>query len=125
MFIDVHCHIEMCRNQEKIIENTKKKNVKIITQGVNVESNRKALELHEKYGIKCCLGLYPLDALSLSDSGIDEEIEFIRKNKDKISGIGEVGMDFKEKREEAKQEKNLVKLISLSNELRMPIIVHS
>ena len=39
-------------------------------------------ELAEKYDIvEAALGLYPTDALELSDKEIDDELDFIRKNK--------------------------------------------
>ncbi len=52
-FIDVHCHIEMIElTLEEIIENANKSGVSIIlTQGVNPESNRKSLEISNRYNI--------------------------------------------------------------------------
>lgn len=128
-FIDVHCHLDMIEIPiEKIIENADNADVKlIVTQGVNPESNRKVLELCEKYNsIKAALGIYPIDVLSFSDKEIDSEIDFIRKNKDKIVAIGEVGLDFKEDLENHDKQKMIFeKFIKLSIELNIPIIVHS
>jgi TatD DNase family protein len=125
-YIDVHCHLEMCKDIEGIIERAKKAGVKMITQGVNHKSNMKSLEFSSKYKeVKPALGLYPIDALSMKDEEVDLEIEFIRKNKDKIVAIGEVGMDFKESQEKDRQERIFRKLVRLSIELNKPIIVHS
>ena len=63
-----------------------------------------AIELAKKYDIiKPSLGIYPLDAVGLGFKDdvirdvekidVDKEIEFIRKNKDKIIAIGEIGLD--------------------------------
>lgn len=130
VFIDIHCHLEMCVDIEKCVENAEKKDVKIIlTQGTNVETNREALKMSERYGIvKACLGIYPIEALKMSDKEIDAEIDFIRKNKDKIAGIGEVGIDFKEsiENEEHERQKRIFrKFVELSIELDKPVIVHS
>lgn len=132
MFIDVHCHLDYFENKELdgIIEECRKKGVKcILTNGVNVPNNKKVLEICGKYDeVRACLGIYPIDALKLSDKEIDAEIEFIRKNKDRVYGIGEVGMDFKESENEKdwkKQEKTFRKFIKLSNELKIPVTVHS
>lgn len=127
MFIDIHCHLEMCKGVENIVREAREKGVGIIiSNGVNFESNRKVLEMAEKYKeVKAALGIYPIDGLKMSDSGIDAEIEFIRQNKDKIIAIGEVGMDLKESSEISKQEENFVKFINLAKELGKPIIVHS
>ena len=127
-FIDVHCHLDMIElPMEDVIENARKKGVGIIvTQGVNSESNRKVLSLAGKYDIvRAALGIYPIDALKMSDDEIDSEIEFIRKNRDKIAAIGEVGMDFKESDDKERQKKIFVKFAALSIELDKPIIIHS
>ncbi len=150
MFIDVHCHLDMVEAAgikiKEIQSKADKKNVKIVWAGVNPEINRKILSEKDFTGL-VCLGLYPIDALALSDSQIDEEIEFIRKNKDKIVGIGEVGIDHKEdsnnedlkgsssmkyqknskdishKRE--RQEEIFRKMIRLAKELDKVLVVHS
>ena len=126
-FIDVHCHLDMCENIKKIIENSRENNVGIIiTQGVSFESNRKVLELAEKYPeVKAALGIYPIDALALKDDEINDEIDFIRKNKDKIAAIGEVGLDFKEGQDFQRQKEIFKKFVKLSISLNIPIIVHS
>lgn len=126
-FIDVHCHLDACEDIEKVIENTEKTSVEIIVaQGVNKESNKKVLELAKKYDvIKAALGLYPIEALKMSDEEINLEIDFIRKNKDKITAIGEVGLDFKESDDKERQKSIFSKIIELSIELDKPIIVHS
>lgn len=127
VFIDVHCHLEMCRNPEKAVENARKAEVIAITQGVKPESNKCALEFAEKYdNVKAALGGYPTDMTKLSEKEIDREIELIRRNKDKIVAIGEVGLDFKE--DSVNKEKQIEifrKFIDLAKEIDMPIIVHS
>ncbi len=128
MFIDIHSHLDLCKNIDAIIENAKKQNVKILTAGTSSKSNRKILELKEKYSeINLALGIYPIDALKLSDLEIDKEIEFIKENKDKIIAIGEVGIDLKENSEKTleTQKENLKKFVNLAKELDVPIIIHS
>jgi len=128
MFIDVHCHLDMLPDIDKVIGNARKKKVGIIvTQGTNKESNRKALELGKKYReVRCALGLYPIDALAMKEKEIDAEISFIRKNKDKIAAIGEVGLDLKEDAVQFdKQQRVFQMMIELAMELSKPIIVHS
>jgi len=128
MFIDIHSHIDICKDIDILIKNAKKENVKILTAGTSPKSNRKILELKEKYPeINICLGIYPIDALKLSEEKIDSEIEFIKKNKNKISAIGEVGIDLKENSEQTleTQKENLKKFGNLAKELDVPIIIHS
>jgi len=129
MFIDVHCHIDFYKDKEikEIVERARKNRVGIIVNnGINPETNRRTLELAEEYNeIKAALGIYPIDALKMSDSEIDSEIDFIRENKNDVAAIGEVGIDLKESQDLEKQKENFQKFIDLSIELNKPIIVHS
>ena len=128
MFIDAHSHIDLLDDYKTAIKNADKENVKIVTCGIDIPSNRKTLEIKkENPEVQICLGIYPTDALKLSEKEIVEEIEFIKKNKDKIVAIGEVGLDLKENPEEIleKQKKNLSKFVNLAKELNKPIIIHS
>ena len=146
MFIDIHSHVDICKDIDVLIKNAKKENVKILTAGTSPKSNRKILELKEKYPeINICLGIYPIDALELSEkektrnffinssSGksqikeIDSEIEFIKKNKEKISAIGEVGIDLKHAKEDSLeiQKENLTKFVNLAKGLDIPVVIHS
>lgn len=130
MFIDVHCHIDVYENIEEIVEKAKKLNVKlIINNGINLEVNRKNLEMSKKFPeIKSALGIYPIDALKISDSEIKKELEFIKSHKKEIVAIGEVGIDFKEsviEKEHSKQKEVFKKFVKLAIEINKPIIVHS
>jgi len=143
--VDIHCHLNHERfkkDLDKVIENAKKAGVKvIITSGVNVPTNREVLKLAEKYDIvKCSLGIYPIDALNVKIDALDEiglarqaepfdvdkELEFIKKNKSKIAGVGECGMDFKYlKGYEKQQRETFQKVISTVEKIKKPIIVHT
>ena len=129
VFIDIHSHIDFYNDSQikKIIKNAQDSSVEIImNNGVNIASNRKITDMLKKYPIiKAALGIYPIDALKLTENEINSEIDFIRKNKEIISAIGEVGLDFKESKEEERQKENFQKFINLSKELGIPIIVHS
>lgn len=131
MFIDVHCHVDFYKEEdiEAIIERCKKNNVIFVNQGTRKESLEKVLALHEMYPetAKIALGIYPIDALKLTDKELKERINFIKKNKDKIVAIGEVGLDFHEEGNAKKTEQieNFKKFIDLSVKLKKPIIIHS
>ncbi|MFH1053252.1 MAG: TatD family hydrolase [Candidatus Woesearchaeota archaeon] len=135
MLIDCHNHIDskqFHKDIDKVLERAKKAGVKaIINNGLLPESNRKTLELASKHDvIKAALGLYPVDVLNLkmSDKDIDDEIDFIQKNKDKIVAVGEIGLDFywvKEDYKRQRQKELFQKMIDLAIEIKKPIIVHS
>lgn len=141
MLIDIHSHLDHPYFKDdlgKVIENAKQTDVKIIlTAGLNPETNRKSLELSKKYSIvKACLGLYPIQTLQkeivmgnlpLKENkfDLDEEIKFIEGNKKNIAAIGEVGLDYSLVQNKSEQKKDFEKIISLSERIRKPIIVHS
>jgi TatD DNase family protein len=128
MFIDAHSHIDLLKNYKQAIQNAKEKNIKILTAGIDIKSNRKLLELKKQnLEIEICLGIYPTETLKLSEKEIDSEIDFIKKNKNKIVAIGEIGLDLKENSPETleKQKENLSKFIELTKELNKPVIIHS
>jgi TatD DNase family protein len=128
-FIDTHAHLYMCEDKEKAIKQAKEKDVLILNAGVDKNSNRKVLKTSEKYkNVKACLGLYPIDLLKMSKEEIKSELKFIEKNKDKIIGLGEIGLDLywtKNEDDLKKQKKVLEKFIDLSKKISKPLIVHS
>ncbi|MEK6894473.1 MAG: TatD family hydrolase [Nanoarchaeota archaeon] len=134
MFIDVHCHLDKLIEEgitaAQAIKNAKSKGVEqMIVNGTDHAQNQIILSLAEKHKqVLPALGIYPTDALKLSEREIDEEIEFIKKNKDKIVAIGEVGIDLKEEELHKtldKQKNNLRKFVNLAIKLNKPVIIHS
>jgi len=132
MYIDVHCHLDYFKDAEinKVVKECRKKKVNcILTNGVDIKSNREVLEIAKKHReVKACLGIYPSEGLKMTGSAIMKEIEFIRENAEHISCIGEVGMDFKEgdkDKTEERQEELFREFISLAIELDIPVTVHS
>ncbi len=100
LLVDVHAHLDLNEfdsDLDEVVKRAEKAGIKtIISNGINCKSNRKTLELSKKYKIlKPALGLYPDDAIKLTEKQIQEELNFIEKNKDKIIAIGEVGLASK------------------------------
>lgn len=128
MYIDIHCHLEMCENLAAVMGRVRAASVTImLAQGVKPEANRQVLELAKQYKeVKAALGLYPIDALAMSDNDIDREFDFIRKHRKEITAIGEVGLDYKEDEKQHDRQKYLFRrLIKLALELDKPLIIHS
>lgn len=129
VFIDCHCHLDYFSDLEiaEIIVKARAANVgRILSAGISTKTNRKTLALSEQYPeVKVCLGIYPIDGIDMETKEIDAEIDFIRKNANRMIAIGEVGMDYKETEDRIVQEKNFRKFISLAVLLDKPIVVHS
>src|SRR3989338_2859023 len=130
MFIDAHNHIDFYRDDEirGIIGRAREaRELVIVNNATNPGNFQRVIDLSKEYKeIKVALGIYPIDALSLSDNEISKQIEFIKENNEKIVAIGEVGLDFKEDQDNwEKQRKVFNKFVELSIELNKPVIVHS
>lgn len=130
MLVDIHCHLdskEFESDLDLVIQRAKDQGLKvIINNGLNMETNKKTLELSKKYKIiKAALGLYPIDAQSLELNKIEETLNHITKNKNEIAAIGEVGLDFSYKPDIKKQIQIFNKIIFLCEKIKKPIIVHS
>ncbi|MBL7051691.1 MAG: TatD family hydrolase [Nanoarchaeota archaeon] len=124
MLIDVHTHItdkKFDADVEKVIEDSNC--AVIINNGMNVEDNRKTIELSKKFSkVKVALGIHPYDIVRMDEKDIDEEIKFISKQK--IIAIGEIGLDFTYEEKE-KQIKYFKKFLDLAKKMDLPVIVHS
>lgn len=121
VYIDIHCHLDILKNTDEIINEAKE--ILILTAGINNETNKQTLELSKKYNnVKPCLGIYPEEAAKMSDTEIEKEIDFIKKQKP--IAIGEVGLD-KTYPEFEKQKQVFKKMILLAKELDIPLIIHS
>lgn len=142
MLIDIHSHLDHCyfdKDIDQVIDTARKANVKIIlTAGINPKSNRKALQLAKKYDIiKPCLGIYPVQVLQkeIEEDGIpfenakfdiDDEIKFIRKNKNNIAAVSEIGLDYYWIKNNLKEQHILFeKMLSLAEKIDKPVIIHS
>lgn len=145
--VDVHCHLnhkQFANDLDAVINRARKAGVvRIICAGVNPPTNREVLELAKKYPdiVRCSLGAYPIDALNIQifspdemglsatkNFDLDDEIEFIKKNKDFIVAIGEAGLDYKwdePKKKAEEQKKNFKKVIELCEKIKKPLVVHS
>lgn len=130
--IDVHCHLtfqDYDKDRDKVIEDARKTLKAVIISGVKPEDSKKALTLAEKHQnfIYVTLGLHPIYVSELTDREIEEYVKFIKLNKPKIVGIGEVGLDhyWVKKPEEIKRmRKVFINILSLAKELDLPVILH-
>lgn len=142
MIVDIHAHLtfsQFSKDIDEVIKRAKQAGVvAILCSGVDHDSNIKVLEFSNKYDIvKASLGIYPLDAVGLGhyddvpretrDFDVDAEIENIKKNKDSILAIGEVGLDKSpEGNCKFEQQKEIFwRVIKLAEEIKKPIVVHT
>lgn len=130
--IDSHCHlnfVDFDENRDEIINKCKSAFKYIVDCGASIEGNLRSLKLKEKYDgfIKSTMGYHPVYAGRDNQETTQKTIAQIIENLDNIQAIGEIGLDFSEKRSEdelKRQHDNFHKMLELASEYNMPIVLH-
>ena len=128
LLADVHCHLDDRAFSEDIgavLERASAAGVKaVVCNGISPESNRAVLALSHAYPlVKPALGLYPIDALKLSDEEIAKEIAWIRSQR--CVAIGEVGLDYhRDVAPRDGQETGFRAQLALARRLGLPVVIH-
>ncbi len=132
MLIDIHAHLDMINKKylKVILDDAKEKGIgKIISCSTSFESNKKNLELSEKFEeVEGAIGLYPLNAIELNEEELEKAFEFFKKNIDKAIAIGEIGLDLKYSKNNTEFEKQKMvfeRFIELGKKYNKPLIIHS
>ena len=134
MLIDSHAHLfwpSFEIDLDLVVKRAEKNEVKrIIVPGVDEKSSNKAVELAKKYRgvIWAGVGIHPEAILEKEELRIEAIENLIKKNKQEVVAIGEVGLDLhtlelKEKLEQ--QEKLFGKMVGLAKKYGLPLIIHS
>ncbi|MHA1380015.1 MAG: TatD family hydrolase [Candidatus Helarchaeota archaeon] len=128
MLIDSHCHLDwksFTKDIDDVIKRAKKNNLKAIVTSCFYEGFEKTLKYAEKFEnfVFISLGLHPPQ---VNTNSVKKTISLIRKNKNKIKAIGEVGLDYywSPKKKEAQRE-GFAKFITLAKELDLPLVIHA
>ncbi len=128
-FIDTHCHLEMNafhHDREAVIQRAKDAGLEaLITIGSDFESNRKAIELAEKYSfVYASVGIHPHDAKSFNTETV-KQLKLWCKNK-KVVAIGETGLDYHYNHSPREiQRKVFIQHLELAKEIGLPVVIHS
>jgi TatD DNase family protein len=125
--IDTHCHLEQTEfdvDRSDVILRAKEKGIHIISSAITEDTWEKCLQIAREHdNVNTSLGLDPI----LTDY-VESAKQSIMQNSECIVSIGEVGLDhFKERDHTLRnlQESAFREFIALSNELKIPIQVHS
>lgn len=128
-FIDVHCHLHdsaFDHDRDKVVERALKSGVEVIvTSSLSLPDLKKALELANAYeSVKVAAGFDPLN-LSIDDA--EMLAREVRKVRDEIVAIGEVGLDYFQvgEKDREKQAEVFRFWINVASELKLPLVVHS
>src|SRR3989344_750481 len=127
MKIDVHCHLTDAafqRDVEDVLQRAE--DMFVVSSGVNLEDNQSVLALTKRVkNVKAGFGVYPGDAIVLSEKKLQESLDFIRKHRKGMLYLGEAGLDYKELDERKKQQDIFQQVIQLAEKLKKPLLIHS
>ncbi len=130
--IDVHCHLEQKdyeKDREKVIEKCKKQLKALITCCCHPADFDLTLNLVEKYKnfVFATFSVHPEYIKEITKKEIENFFEKVEKNKEKIVGIGETGLDYiiEEEHFREKQKELFKKFIQLAKDLKKPLVIHS
>ena len=129
--VDVHCHLDdtqFSADLDAVLRRAELAGVKaIVCNGISPASNRAVLALSKLHPlIRPALGLYPIEALKLTDDEAAAELSWISRQK--CAALGEVGLDHKwstDEKEWERQEDVFGRFIALSRETGRALVIHS
>jgi len=132
MLIDIHCHANLFLVLDEVIKEAKNVGVeKVISVGMSAISIDRILEISDIYDqIYPALGIHPEEVSMNKDieNQLNSVIEKIRRNKEKICAIGEIGLDhhFVKDKELYPIQRNIFeKMLLLAQELELPVNLHT
>lgn len=125
MLIDTHVHLDQIQLVERVIQTARQADIEaIIAVGMNSASNRKVLELANRFAgmVYPAIGYHPW---SVKADEVEASIRFIEKKLEDSIALGEVGLDYKVKVKKPLQREVFARLLHLAKDKKKPVIVHS
>ena len=129
---DTHAHLDHVENLETALKDADQVGVVgIICVSMDVASSQKNLEIKRKFKspkIYLAMGMHPSEA-KLSD--LDNLKKLIIENKNELTAVGEIGLDFsykwvrKDQVKRNEQRQVFAELLKMAVELDLPAIIHS
>jgi len=131
--IDAHCHLEQPdydSDRNNVIESCKQKLNALVTCCASPNDFALTMQMLNKYKnfVFATFSVHPIYANKINEKQKNEFFDLITKNKDRVSGIGETGLDYNHVKEDAwrkKQKELFIEHISLAKDLKKPLVIHS
>ncbi|MDD4874416.1 MAG: TatD family hydrolase [Dehalococcoidales bacterium] len=127
--VESHAHLDEIEDIIQTLADARQSNISaIVAVGTSLTSNKKILKLSQEHKglIYPSLGLHPWN---IGDLDFEQNIDFIKHNIDRSTGIGEIGLDYskgvKERADKALQKSVFRELLELGNKHNKPAIIHS
>jgi TatD DNase family protein len=125
--IDSHTHLFLCDGDEAelVAAAAGAGVVRMLTIGMNTETNAEAVASSERYGaVFAAVGRHPNEASGFDDAAAAEILELGRH--EKVRAIGETGLDFyRDYASPDDQRRAFRAQIEIARELELPIVIHA
>ena len=122
--IDAHAHLDELADLTESLQEAKIAGVRaIIAVGMDVESNRKVLQIAEADPgyVYPAIGYHPWE---IREKEVDANLSFIRDHVQEGVALGEVGLDYRIKVKKELQWKIFGEILDIALESNMPVIIH-
>jgi len=122
--IDAHAHLDELADLTESLQEAKIAGVRaIIAVGMDVESNRKVLQIAEADPgyVYPAIGYHPWE---IREKEVDANLSFIRDHVQEGVALGEVGLDYIIKVKKELQWKIFGEILDIALESNMPVIIH-
>jgi TatD DNase family protein len=124
LLVDGHSHFEELDDLPKSLQEAKEAGIiGIIGVGMNIESNKKILQIAEantRY-VYPALGYHPRQ---IKDEEVEASLSFIRDHVEEGAALGEIGLDYKIKVKKGLQWRVFEELLDIARESNKPVIIH-
>jgi TatD DNase family protein len=125
--IDFHAHLDdekILPFLDEIIKRAKDTGVSlIVSPSVNLDSALKIIEISKKFeNVLPMIGIHPSEIDNFKDEDLNQLEDFIKK--EKIIGIGEIGLDYTYKIDKNKQKEIFEKQLQLAEKYKLPVVLH-
>ena len=122
--VDGHAHLEELADLPASLQEAKEAGVcGIVAVGMDVESNRKILQIagaNTRY-VYPALGYHPWQ---IKEEGVEANLSFIRDHVKEGVALGEIGLDYRIKVKKELQWEVFGKLLDIARESDKPVIIH-
>lgn len=130
--IDTHAHLDEIEDIDSALKQAAQAGVEaVLAVGQGLTSNQKILELAARYPatVYAAVGLHPWAMRNLDETGIEENISFIKNHLLSACALGEVGLDYDKRvlkgAGKELQQNVLRRLLQLALEFDKPVSLHS
>ncbi len=125
--IDFHAHLDdkkILPFLDEIIKRAINSGVNlIIAPSVDLNSAFKVIEISKKFEkVLPMIGIHPSEINNFKDENLNQLEYFIKK--EKIIGVGEIGLDYTYKTDKNKQKEIFKKQLQLAEKYKLPVVLH-